>query len=66
MAFENQVNKKPGLSFIEIVSNCNSGWKMTPVQANQWMVDNMFPYYPLGDLKVDGMQVNKQYLPTHF
>ena len=20
-------------------------------QANQWMVDNMFPYYPLGDLK---------------
>ena len=54
MAFENQLNNKPGLSFIEIVSNCNSGWKMTPVQANQWMVDNMFPYYPLGDIKVDG------------
>ncbi len=49
-AFENQKLKK-GLSFIEIVSNCNSGWKMTPNQANQWMVDNMFPYYPLGDIK---------------
>ena len=41
-----------GTSFIEIVSNCNSGWKMTPVQANNWMVENMFPFYPLGDIKV--------------
>ena len=24
---------------------------MTPVQANKWMEENMFPYYPLGDLK---------------
>lgn len=60
MAFENQVNKKPGLSFIEIVSNCNSGWKMTPNQANQWMVDHMFPYYPLGDLKIDGEFISQQ------
>ncbi len=60
MAIENQVNKKPGVSFIEIVSNCNSGWKMTPVQANQWMVDNMFPYYPLGDIKVDGVMADKK------
>jgi len=60
MAIENQLNKKPGLSFIEIVSNCNSGWKMTPVQANQWMVDNMFPYYPLGDMKVDGVMVSEK------
>jgi 2-oxoglutarate ferredoxin oxidoreductase subunit beta len=59
MAVENQLNKKPGLSFIEIVSNCNSGWKMTPNQANQWMVDNMFPYYPLGDIKVDGKIISQ-------
>ena len=50
-AFENQKLKK-GLSFVEIVSNCNSGWKMTPVASNEWMVDNMFPFYPLGDIKV--------------
>jgi len=56
-AFENQINKKPGLSFVEIVSNCNSGWKMTPVQSNQWMVENMFPFYPMGDIKVDGEMV---------
>ena len=52
-AFENQTLKK-GVSFIEVVSNCNSGWKMTPVQANKWMEENMFPFYPLGDIKVDG------------
>ncbi len=43
--------KKIGLSFVEIVGTCSSGWKMTPVQANQWMVDNMFVKYPLGDIK---------------
>lgn len=59
MAFKNQIEKKGGVSFVEIVSNCNSGWKMTPVQANQWMVDNMFPFYPLGDIKIDGEIVNK-------
>lgn len=40
-----------GTCFIEIVSNCPSGWKMTPVEANKWMEETMFPYYPLGDLK---------------
>ncbi len=53
-AFQNQLDGKPGLSFIEIVSNCNSGWKMEPVQSNIWMEENMFPYYKLGDIKVDG------------
>ncbi len=51
-AFENQKLNK-GLSFVEVVSNCNSGWKMTPNQANEWMVENMFPFYPLGDIKVN-------------
>ncbi len=50
-AFELQKEKK-GTTFVEIVSNCNSGWKMTPVQSNKWMEENMFPFYPLGDIKV--------------
>ncbi len=58
-AFENQLNKKPGLSFVEVVSNCNSGWKMSPVDANNWMEENMFPFYNLGDIKVDGKLVTK-------
>ncbi len=40
-----------GLSFIEVVSSCNSGWKLSPVEANKWMVENMFAKYPLGDIK---------------
>jgi 2-oxoglutarate ferredoxin oxidoreductase subunit beta len=51
-AFENQKLNK-GLSFVEIVSNCNSGWKMTPRQSNEWMVENMFPFYAIGDIKVN-------------
>jgi len=57
-AFELQKENK-GLTFIEIVSNCNSGWKMTPVKSNEWMVENMFPFYPMGDIKVDGELVKK-------
>jgi 2-oxoglutarate ferredoxin oxidoreductase subunit beta len=52
-AFENQA-KGLGLSFIEIVSNCNSGWKLSAVKANEWMEQNMFPFYPMGDIKVNG------------
>ncbi len=48
--FENQ-EKKIGTSFIEIVSTCSSGWKLTPVASNQWMEEHMFKFYPLGDLK---------------
>jgi 2-oxoglutarate/2-oxoacid ferredoxin oxidoreductase subunit beta len=55
-AFENQKLKR-GLSLVEFVSNCNSGWKMTPVDSNKWMEENMFPFYPLGDIKVDGKLV---------
>ncbi|MFP4047429.1 MAG: thiamine pyrophosphate-dependent enzyme [Bacteroidota bacterium] len=50
-AFEYQKQEK-GTSFIEVVSNCNSGWKMTPNDANKWMEENMFPFYELGDIKV--------------
>ena len=50
-AVEYQRDKR-GTCFIEVVSNCPSGWKMTPVQSNQWMEENMFPAYPLGDIKV--------------
>jgi 2-oxoglutarate ferredoxin oxidoreductase subunit beta len=49
-AFENAMAGK-GSSVVEFVSTCASGWKMTPEQANQWMVENMLPMYPLGVLK---------------
>ena len=49
-AFENAIAKK-GTSVVEVVSTCNSGWKLTPEMANKWMEEHMFEKYPLGDLK---------------
>lgn len=49
-AFQN-TSEKRGTSIVEIVSTCNSGWKLTPAQSNEWMVEHMFEKYPLGDLK---------------
>ncbi len=44
--------QKKGTCFIEVMSNCPSGWKMNPVESNEWMEKNMFPYFPPGDIKV--------------
>ncbi len=49
-AFENSMAGK-GTSVVEFVSTCNTGWKMSPAKANEWMVENMTAKYQLGDLK---------------
>lgn len=49
-AFENSMNGI-GSNLVEIVSTCSSGWKTDPVKANEWMEENMFKHYKLGDLK---------------
>ena len=48
--FKNTKEKR-GTSFIEVVSTCNSGWKMPPDKANEWMVEHMFPVYKPGMMK---------------
>ena len=42
---------KHGTSVVEVVSTCNSGWKMSPADSNKWMQEHMTAKYPLGDLK---------------
>ena len=49
-AFENSLAGN-GYSLVEVVASCNSGWKLSPVQANKWMEENLLPHYPLGDIK---------------
>ena len=49
-SFEYQKAGK-GTCFVEVVSNCPSGWKMTPVESIKYLEEQMFPSYPLGDLK---------------
>lgn len=49
-AFETQ---KAGLGFsmVEVLSTCPTNWGIPPVEALQWLRDNMMPYYPLGVYK---------------
>jgi len=51
-ALQYQINGKGGTCLVEVVSNCPSGWKMTPEESNKWLDDKIFGYYPLGDIKV--------------
>jgi len=55
-AFEYQI-EGVGYAIIEVISTCPTNWGLSPVDALQWMRDNMLPYYPLGvfrDVKADG------------
>ncbi len=49
-AFENSMAGN-GFSLVEVVATCSSGWKMSPTAANNWLAENMLPFYPLGDIK---------------
>ena len=49
-AFENQRAGK-GMSVLEILSTCNSGWKMTPIKAIEWLQEEMLPVYPVEEIK---------------
>jgi 2-oxoglutarate ferredoxin oxidoreductase subunit beta len=49
-AFEIQ-GKSLGTTFVEVASNCPSGWKCTPVQSLDWLKDRVYPYFPLGVFK---------------
>ncbi len=49
-AFTYQQEKK-GFTIVEVLSTCPTNWGMNPVDALQWLRDNMMPYYPLGTYK---------------
>ena len=49
-AFQNQIDRK-GFSFVEILSTCPTNWGLSPLDAFDWQMKNMIPYYPLGVFK---------------
>ncbi|HSK13862.1 MAG TPA: thiamine pyrophosphate-dependent enzyme, partial [Phnomibacter sp.] len=51
-AFRYQKQGHGGTCLIEIVGNCPSNWKMTPVEANRFIDEVMVKTFPLGDIKV--------------
>lgn len=46
-AFEAQIQGK-GFSIVEVLSTCPTNWGLEPVEAVNWLKENMIPYYPLG------------------
>ena len=49
-AFQTQLDGK-GFSMIEVLSTCPTNWGKSPVEALDWLRENMIPYYPLGVYK---------------
>jgi 2-oxoglutarate/2-oxoacid ferredoxin oxidoreductase subunit beta len=49
-----------GTCFVEIVSNCPSNWKMTPLETNDFINNDMIKYYPLGDVKLPSKEDLKE------
>ena len=49
-AFQNQIDRK-GFNFVEILSTCPTNWGLSPLDAFDWQMKNMIPYYPLGVFK---------------
>lgn len=49
-AFRTQM-KGLGFSLVEILSPCPTNWKMSPVEACQWIDEEMVKHFPLGVIK---------------
>ena len=49
-AFEMQVNEM-GFSIVEVLSACHTNWRVSPLEGQKKVVDEMIPYFPLGVYK---------------
>ncbi|BAM00620.1 putative 2-oxoglutarate ferredoxin oxidoreductase beta subunit [Caldilinea aerophila DSM 14535 = NBRC 104270] len=52
LAFEAQ-RQGLGLSIVEILAACPTNWRLTPIEALDFIRDRMVSEYPVGDFKVD-------------
>ncbi len=43
-----------GFTFVEVLSACPTNWGMEPLEANQWLMEHMAAYFPLGVVKDTG------------
>ncbi len=49
-AFQYQVDGTC-FSLVELLSTCPTNWGIPPVKATEWLIQNMIPYFPLGEFK---------------
>ncbi len=61
---KNQIENK-GFSFVEVLSVCPSGWKMTPEQAKNWLQEEMVKYFPLGVYKDESSKIETTEAKPH-
>ena len=58
-AFLTQIEKNK-FSLVEVLSPCPTSWRLSPVDAIKWMEKQMIPYYGLGTIKDEGIQVVRE------
>jgi 2-oxoglutarate ferredoxin oxidoreductase subunit beta len=46
-AFQNQIDGK-GFAFVEVLSNCPTNWRMTPIESFKWIDGKMSEVFPVG------------------
>jgi len=58
-AIQLQVENK-GYSFVEVLSECPTHLKLTPVEAEKWVEENMVPIFPLGVIKDTSAEITPE------
>ncbi len=51
LAFQTQIAGL-GFSMVEVISTCNTNWRMGVIEALEWAKEEMVAYFPLGDTKI--------------
>ncbi|HSW40412.1 MAG TPA: 2-oxoacid:acceptor oxidoreductase family protein [Acidobacteriota bacterium] len=59
-ALKNQIEGR-GFSFVEVLTACPSGWKVSPQEAIKWVEKNMIPNFPLKVFKDEDLSA--EFLP---
>ncbi|MBN2091970.1 2-oxoacid:acceptor oxidoreductase family protein [candidate division KSB1 bacterium] len=62
-ALQTQIEHK-GFTFIEVLSPCPTGWKMSSVEAQKWIQSNMIPYFPLETFKDNTKDASSHYVTS--
>lgn len=57
-AFEYQIEGK-GFNLVEVLSTCPTNWGLSPVEALEWLRNNLMQHYPLGVFKDKGAEENE-------
>ena len=52
-AIEAQLNGE-GYSMVEVMCSCPTNWNLSPIDAKKRLVDEVIPYYSLGEIKKRG------------